>query len=273
MPDLTTIQDKINQGKLYYIEQATEILTKMKQGYGDTKPLRSLGDIIQALSFQVDAELNSDTTVSLYYCLIKILAGFSGTYVLDPNVVIPGQTTIVLQQVVGYNSNKIFFDTTNENPSWILSDYHTLYYPLYGNNPSLAIYNNQGQYVGDEQTPPTIVYQDNNPSLDILSITYDYPVGTAGFILISGVAPNSGGSGTGGGGGATVTTLTFSQADLLDAGGGNWYLPLNIGVNQNPIFTTVDDESISTTYDKNPTPHRLYGFANNSTQVIKVTII
>ncbi len=86
------------------------------------------------------------------------------------------------------------------------------------------------------------------------------------------------------GGGAI--DYSYTEAYLMDAGGGNWYLPLLTpgtapGVGQlpfvagsTPIFVTLNGISFNPTYDTNASPARMYGFANNDApQTIIVTIL
>lgn len=277
MLTIQTISDKVNLAKAYYLEQLAAIYTKMKNGCGDTHKIQPLKRLIRALTFDIEAELVDDTTIINYNCLLKLLQGFSGAYVIDPEVVIPGQTTIVLSQVVGYNINKYPFVTTDGAPTAIFDNYHELYYPLYGNDPVLAMYVTAPDYSGEEQTPPIITFSTpGDSSSNIASIQYNFPIGTAGELQMSGKAPNSDGSGSGGSGGGGSTVLIYSQANLQNAGtvdNPNWYLPLTLPVGKNPVFVTVNGISIITEFDTTFTPNRLWGFSNNDTQVIKVTII
>lgn len=77
----------------------------------------------------------------------------------------------------------------------------------------------------------------------------------------------------------SVVTITKSQADLIDAGGGNFYLPF-LDANGDafatgvvPILLTVNGVGIPLQPDYTFTPMRLYGFSNNDTQVIELTVI
>lgn len=281
MPDLTTIQTKVNIGKAYYMQLLATQLANLKKGYGSITPLLPLKRIIQALTFQLDVEINDSNTTSLYNCLIKALGGFSGNYVLDPDVIIPGQTTVVIQQVVGYNEAKIPFVVTESNPIILLDNYHELFYSLYGNNPDLALYDQQGQpLVGDQSTVPTIIYENDDYTSNILSISWSYPpipdVTITGYVRIAGIAPNSGGSGSGGGSSPyQPTTLTYSEADLIEdgIGSGNWYLPLTLIGSRVPVLVLSNGSSFDGNFRTDCSPPRYYGFANNDTQVIKVTII
>lgn len=73
----------------------------------------------------------------------------------------------------------------------------------------------------------------------------------------------------------------YDETDLVDSGGGNWYLPLIDTVtndplpgNYRPVLLTVNGTSFTPTYDSNFTPTRLYGFASNAgPQTIIVTVV
>lgn len=73
--------------------------------------------------------------------------------------------------------------------------------------------------------------------------------------------------------------LVKSQANLVDAGGGNYYLPFTDNSNapiyngQVPVSVTVNGVSFTFTFDETFTPSRIYGFSNNDTQTIVVTVI
>lgn len=75
--------------------------------------------------------------------------------------------------------------------------------------------------------------------------------------------------------------LIKSQDDLLDnAGDQNWYLPYldndgnTIPEDVEPFFVKVNNVKVDGyTFDETFTPPRIYGFANNDMQEIKVKII
>lgn len=76
----------------------------------------------------------------------------------------------------------------------------------------------------------------------------------------------------GGGSGFEPTIITFADTDLLDAGGGNWYLPWsNAGT---PVSVVDNLVSFTFQYDASVSPARIYGFSTNApVQVIVVTAI
>jgi hypothetical protein len=76
----------------------------------------------------------------------------------------------------------------------------------------------------------------------------------------------------------TSVTYTKTQANLIDAGGGNWYLPYldnagNYITGYVPQLVTSNGVSFQFTYDASFSPPRIYGFANNLTQTILITAI
>lgn len=218
-------------------------------------------------------DYSSVASVDIYNQLLDIGSTWMGGIAIDPNAQTPGQTIIKVPVLIGYNEDKIPFATTDDNPTLILSNYNTVYKQLYGNNPRLDIYDSQGNYIGDEQTPPIIVYEiDDDIGSDILSITWEYPIATSGYIQISGIA-SSGVSGNPSGGTSGAINILFTQADLLQDGNGSWYLPLMLPIGRVPIYTSSNNISFNFTYDDTFTPARLYGFGNNDTQSILVKII
>jgi len=71
-----------------------------------------------------------------------------------------------------------------------------------------------------------------------------------------------------------------SAVDLIDAGGGNWYLPFlsetNVALPTGdiPVSVTLNGESFTFTFTTNFTPPRIYGFASNDApQAIIVTVV
>lgn len=247
------------------------------------KDIVPLGNTIQALKFKNRIQdYYSDSTQSIYNKLLgQIGMQCLGMITLDPSAQQPGGVQIITIPVsYGYNSGKIPFTSTEDNPAVQLLNYHTLYYPLYGNNPTLGLYDNQGNFIGDQQTSPEITYESDQNS-NIVSILWDLPpllgITTTGYVQISGQSPfGTSGSGSGNG---IQPPLSFTQANLLvdnsDPDNPLYYLPLSIGINQNVAVVTSNGVTVAG-WVYNPTdytPGRIYGFANNDTQTIKVQII
>ncbi len=82
----------------------------------------------------------------------------------------------------------------------------------------------------------------------------------------------------GGGSGQGALTIEKDQDDLIDAGGGNWYLPFT-DENNNPITGAVplsvlsNGDSFTFTFSTDEFPYRIYGFGSNDTQTISVTYV
>lgn len=224
-------------------------------------------------------DYTSSTTVIIYNRLLGLIGIDTNVYSPDPDYQNPTNPINNIVTVVGYNINKYRFETTDLSPTAIFDNYHELYYPLYGNNPVLALYTENSDYIGEEQTPPIITFATpGDAGTDIVSIRYEFGIGTMGELQMSGKAPSSGGSGSGSSGsGGGTTELTYSQANLINAGTvdePNWYLPLILPLGKIPIFVTVDGISDGSRWiDLNTNPIKIFGFANNDAQVIKVTII
>lgn len=81
--------------------------------------------------------------------------------------------------------------------------------------------------------------------------------------------------------GVDIISISKSQTNLIEDGvdSGNWYLPFLDGSAQpfatgvNPFSLTIDGVGIELQPNYNFSPMRLYGFANNDTQVIILKVI
>lgn len=73
--------------------------------------------------------------------------------------------------------------------------------------------------------------------------------------------------------GGQATTYTYHETDLVDAGGGNYYLPFALDAKYVPLFLEINGVSTAFTFDTSVVPSRIYGFANNATQTILLTVI
>jgi len=282
MPTPQQITNRILRSQLFQASLAKAFVAQEAVGnfYNYWDKSVYISELVEGLSNQYGkADYYSTTTINIYNKLGGQLGmAFIDGASLDPNAQPIGQIISVnVPVVIGYNQGKIPFTSTEISPAVELTDYHNQYYPLYGNNPTLGLYDNQGTFIGDEQTPPQITY--NTPgdaSTDIVSILWDLPpisgVTTTGYVQISGAAPvQSGSSGSG-----STITLTFTQASLVNGGTvdePNWYLPLTLPTNKNPVYVTINGVGQAMQYDKNFVPPRLWGFANNDTQTIIISVI
>lgn len=73
--------------------------------------------------------------------------------------------------------------------------------------------------------------------------------------------------------GSQAINYVYTEANLLDAGGGNYYLPFNLDAKFIPISLEINGVSTAFTFDTTVVPFRIYGFANNLTQSIVLTVI
>lgn len=188
MLTLTDISTAVGVAKSYYIDKIQVQLDRLnvgEQAYVDK--LLSIQRLITGLTFQINANINDLRTLKLYTCLENMIAGVTGTYVLDPDVVNPGYPlppVVIIQQL---NFGKIPFATTDEDPVLTVAAYQTNYAPLYGNNPIINLYQDSGiPFPKDMQVPDTLDYQDGDPTKNLLSISWDFAIGTTGYIQIVG---------------------------------------------------------------------------------------
>lgn len=81
--------------------------------------------------------------------------------------------------------------------------------------------------------------------------------------------------------GSNIVMITKNQTNLIEdgAGSGNWYLPFLDANNQpfayniKPLELTINGIGIALQPNYDFVPMRLYGFANNATQTIILTVI
>lgn len=276
------IQAAVNNGRLYVIQLLKKQLVLFKNGTGSVSEILPITRLIRGLQFQLNAAINDERTSVLYNCLIRSLGGFAGNYQIDPDVSISGQTTVVVSVIAGYNSDMIRLTSTEESPAIQIADYQGGFVPgfggtwvsRYGNNPELALYSNQGVLlVGDEQTPPNRTYAvANDPTSNLLSILYDFGLPQDVYLQISGQGQSST---TVSSGGVIPPALTFNESNLVQDADDSWYLPLIISPLRDVAVVTSNNVTVSGwTYNRSDyAPGRIYGFANNDTQTIKVKII
>lgn len=275
MPTSNQIANKILRGQLFQANLSKGYAQQEKVGnfFSNWDYSVFISTLVQGLQFQLSiSDFTSATTLNIYNKLSGELgAKYIDGAALDPNAQLPNTTIINNGGFIGTNVVRDIITFTNANPVQLLN-YNNTYKQLYGNNLiTLDIF--LTGYTEDEQTPPKIIYAvSNDPTTDIVSITWDYPAGilVSGYILIAGVMPISGTPAAGGGG---SIPFTFTDANLLQDGNGSWYLPLVLPTGKSPVFTNVNGVSLATTYDTTFSPARLYGFANNSTQTIIVSVI
>lgn len=79
---------------------------------------------------------------------------------------------------------------------------------------------------------------------------------------------------------STPVTYQYSEVNLLDAGGGNWYLPFlkpdtnAFPTGTIPIFMSVNGiQTSAINIDETFTPPRIFGFGGNYAQTILLTVV
>lgn len=208
-------------------------------------------------------DTSSANFLKAYTCLQAFIGQF-GAGAIDPNAQNPG-TTINITNVVAFNQAKLTFSNVT---SFTLANYNTVYAPFYGNNPILAVV--LDSLFGDYQDIPVYTYATpGDSSSAITAITYTFAESVSGYLSISGPQQASGGTSSSGG----SIPYTFNQSVLI-FDGTDWYMPLPLPTNMNPIFVKSNGVEVTgTVYDTTYSPARLYGFANNSAQTIIVNVI
>lgn len=184
MASTETISASILLGQAYY-KQLLDLDTENREvGIEpvNKKKLACLKRLMRCLQWDLDIDVNDETTTVIYDLLLTGIAGYNGDALsVDPSVIIPGKTINVTNTGTVVNSDKILF--TNQIPA--LLDYNILYKGTYGNNPIVSIF--VTGFSQDEQTAPTYTYEDDDPTKDLLSITWDYPFAVSGYISITGI--------------------------------------------------------------------------------------
>lgn len=99
MIPLETIILAVGSAKVYYLQLLNALLVELKKGCtGDINNLQCILGLINALEYDIKEGVNDEITQENYVKLLKQMDGFSGSYVLDPNVVYP-EVAIGLVQV------------------------------------------------------------------------------------------------------------------------------------------------------------------------------
>lgn len=189
--DLSQIATDLDTARLYYLQKAGEVFTKLKTGCGSVKDLTPLKRLINGLQFQIDYQVDDSTTQSLYSCMMAIISGFTGSYTPDPTVIIPGQTVTIIVEGSVVNSERIPFTNATIVS---LANYQANYYPTYGNLSEYSIWVSDGAdgFNQDNGNVPNISFVVPGViTSGIASITWGYPVATTGYVQISGVQPTT----------------------------------------------------------------------------------
>lgn len=189
MATTDAINATIPFAQAYYLELLDQDTALLELGGSpvNTEKLTCIKRLIKALGWDLDIEVNDDVTTNIFELLLKAIFPYNGNAVIvDPSVLIPGRTDVTVI-VAGSTINSDMIPFNNEIPA--LLAYDTTYKHLYGNNPIVNIY--VTGFTQEEQTPANKNYQDNDPTKDLLSITWDFPFPVSGFIQIYGSPPST----------------------------------------------------------------------------------
>lgn len=191
----TQISDSLLIAKAYYTQLLDQDTASLQGGFPvrNRARIECLKKLIYALTWDLDINVNDADTTLIYELLLNEIYSYTGAgVVVDPNVIIPGNTIVVVSSGTPFNqSQPIFFYNQTD---LLLDNYQAVYKPLYGNQPIIVIFTKEdvmGQPVWTEDTAtvPTITYVNNDPTKDILNISWTYAIPTSGFIQISGLKP------------------------------------------------------------------------------------
>lgn len=97
MATFQQIQDAIELGWAYYVEQIEAIRLKQEDGcfICGTGELTCLSSAIMALTYDLETQVNTDLTTMTYGKLLSILSNFAGSFSADPTVVSDSITILV----------------------------------------------------------------------------------------------------------------------------------------------------------------------------------
>lgn len=133
MATFQQIQDAIELGWAYYVEQIEAIRLKQEDGCFTcgTGELTCLSSAILALEYDVETQTNTDLTTSTYNLLLSLLSNFTGSFSADPTVQIPGITiegtagsTVISQTAIVFPGDTV---TTYTFPELIGKEVLTVY--------------------------------------------------------------------------------------------------------------------------------------------------
>lgn len=201
MPTLEQIVDKQTRAKLVHADMVAKANALETRGgvYAEWNRIYALRATMDGMdnlvTFEDYVSVNAVRLYKLLECFVASRfpdgANLNPYAQQDPGVIYVGNQPPDPQSE--YSFQKIFFNNATEVT---LSNYHTVYYPLFGNGPTLAVYNkfinpdtDVPYYSRDEQTGEDVTYRNGDPQDDILTITWSYGVPTSGYILISGKKP------------------------------------------------------------------------------------
>lgn len=168
MSDLSTIQTSVNQGTLYFGELVEDMRADLISGCecNCSGKLICLQAAIYALQYDIDTNVNTDRTTRVYAVLQKLIAGFSGAFNPDPDVVIPGRTVII--SAGGIMQTSLVF------PGDGVSSY--TFSELVGNDV-LSVYRGTGTVLRAHSSAPTNEYAQFNIITGLITVNYPFAAG------------------------------------------------------------------------------------------------
>lgn len=170
---------------------------------------------------------------------VDVFGAYGGA--TNPNYVPPAGGTVVVINPSGalnfVKSNNIPFNTDHV----ILANWQTLYAPLYGQNPSIEIFTDQGGVdQKDTQSAPIYNYATpGNESTLLQSIEWTYFGTTDGYYTISGVVPGSSSGGGSGGSSSTYIIVPFGSPNISTDGDGNFVYTDNRLIGKSGYFANA----------------------------------
>lgn len=173
--------------------------------------------------FSLDVQdYSSVASVDIYNQLLDIGSTWTGGIVFDPNYQNPTSPIVIVQGgAFGYvKSPNIPFNTNHV----ILNNWQTVYAPLYGQNPTIEIFTDQGG-VDQKDTQSAPIYNYATPgdeSTLLQSIEWTYPFTTLGYYTISGVVPGATAGGGTGSGSALFIFVLSTNPNISYDGDGNF---------------------------------------------------
>lgn len=214
----------ILRARAYHLQLVRALCDKERQGDVQSSAWNRpiiIGNAIAALYFSLKiADYSSAVVLQVYNNLLRCIgSNVLGNLVTDPNAQLPGNNVpIVTGGGTGggsvINSGIIEFNIDIVE----LLDYQNNFKPAYGNDAEITIWtiNDNGiGYTQDTGTVPTKQFVDNDPTKDLLSVTWTYPVVTKGYIQIVGVNASASGGGGGSGGGGVVPALPITNLSFV----------------------------------------------------------
>jgi hypothetical protein len=191
-----TVQDTLLAAELKIATMVNTNLTALTGGslsvYWETikRAQRSVNAVDRQYSL---GDFSSVNFLKAYTCLSSFVGTFAGG-AINPNAQSPGIIIEIIDSSNYNQSDKIFFGPAF---TYVISNYNSLYYPLYGNNPDIFLVTVDTTdplnpvWQQDTATVPIFGYlTPNDATTPLVSITWTWGASTSGYIIISGLKPS-----------------------------------------------------------------------------------